>query len=220
MSGRKTITLRLDAPDYERLAAEAKRLGMARGVLARSYVQAGLSQCDGASEQRRRDGLAALKRLAALTADLPPVDAVKVTAESREVLEGYLVDGPGSEERVLVARWAALTMALVDRGLLDPNDLAALLIPSDEQSDVVSPHQRRRRLQAADEELRDLSKQLEASLRARYPDLFDGRGQLRRDELARRLSERTGGKRALSGDELRSLEEAADGAGARSVRAP
>jgi hypothetical protein len=38
-------------------------------------------------EARRRRGLEALDRLAELTADLPPIDAVRVARESREELE-------------------------------------------------------------------------------------------------------------------------------------
>jgi hypothetical protein len=72
----------------------------------------------------------------------------------------------------------------------------------------------------SDAELRDVGERLTANLRARYPDLFDGRGRLRPDELARRLTERTGGKQTLSGEELRALEEASDRAAARSLRAP
>ncbi|HLH21920.1 MAG TPA: hypothetical protein VK066_05325 [Chloroflexota bacterium] len=84
----KTLTLQLGPAEYERLAAEARRLGLTPAALARRYVQSGLPadlQTD--AEERRRRGLAALARLAELTADLPPVDAVQVARESREELE-------------------------------------------------------------------------------------------------------------------------------------
>ncbi|HEY3108530.1 MAG TPA: hypothetical protein VGL23_07240 [Chloroflexota bacterium] len=67
--------------------AEAERLGVAPGTLARIYVRAGLSRNSDEAERRRRAGLAALDRLAELTADLPPVDAVQVASHSREALE-------------------------------------------------------------------------------------------------------------------------------------
>ena len=79
---------------------------------------------------------------------------------------------------------------------------------------------RRRRLKAADAELRDVSKRLESALRARHPDLFDRCGRLRTAELARRLAERTDGKEVPSGGELRALEEDVDAAPERAVRAP
>jgi hypothetical protein len=82
----KAVTLRLHPADYERLEAEAERLGMLPGTLARVYVRAGLS--GGAIEaKRRRAGLAALDRLAELTADLPPIDAIDVARASRDELE-------------------------------------------------------------------------------------------------------------------------------------
>jgi hypothetical protein len=64
------------------------RLGLAPGALAREYVRAGLAgNGESAAERRRPQRLAALDRLAELTADLPPVDAVRVARESREGLE-------------------------------------------------------------------------------------------------------------------------------------
>ncbi len=88
MAGTKAITLRLDEADYERLAAEAERLGMRPGTLARAYLRADLGSVpETEAERRRRVGLAALKRLRELTADLPPVDALAILRESREELE-------------------------------------------------------------------------------------------------------------------------------------
>ena len=88
MTVRKAITLRLEAEDYERLEAEAKRLGMRPGTLAQAYIRAGLAgHADIEAEKKRRLGLEALDRLAKLTADLPPIDAVEVARESREELE-------------------------------------------------------------------------------------------------------------------------------------
>jgi hypothetical protein len=81
----RAITLRLDPADYERLEVEAARLGVSPGTLARVYVRASLRS--GAAEvQRRRDGLAALDLLAALTSGLPPVDAVGVARAGRDEL--------------------------------------------------------------------------------------------------------------------------------------
>ena len=91
MSMTKAITLRLDPADYERLATQAKRLGIPRGALARDYVRAGLAENDETTaEWRRRTGLAALKRLAALRERLPdagPVDVVDLIQEGREELD-------------------------------------------------------------------------------------------------------------------------------------
>ena len=87
MSTKKAVTLRLDPEEYRQLEAEARRLSMAPGTLARLYVRAGLSDGESEREQRRRAGLAALDRLVELTSGLPPVDAVRVASESREDLE-------------------------------------------------------------------------------------------------------------------------------------
>lgn len=93
MSGTKAITLRLDPGDYQRLEAEARRLGMQPGTLARVYVRAALAGItEDEAERRRRTGLEALERLAALREELrragyPSVDAVKLVREGREELE-------------------------------------------------------------------------------------------------------------------------------------
>jgi hypothetical protein len=86
MVAMKAVTLRLETADYERLEDEATRLGMSPGTLARVYVRAGLSGGTTEAERRRRVGLAALDRLTALTADLPPVDAVRAAREGRDEL--------------------------------------------------------------------------------------------------------------------------------------
>jgi hypothetical protein len=89
MARTRAITVRLDPTDYDRLAAEAQRLGMRPGTLVRAYLRAGLARHDETeAERRRRIGLEALDRLAALTADLPPIDAVRIAEESRLELEG------------------------------------------------------------------------------------------------------------------------------------
>ena len=86
MRTKKTITLRLEPAEYERLAGEARSLGVAPAALARTYVRTGLSGHPVTPDQRRSIGLAALDRLAELTADLPPVDAVELLLEGREAL--------------------------------------------------------------------------------------------------------------------------------------
>jgi hypothetical protein len=92
MSPIKTITLRLEADEYARLEAEAERQGMQPDALAREYVRARL--CDGETdaERKRRIGLEALDRLAALRDEIrragyPAVDAVQLVREGREELE-------------------------------------------------------------------------------------------------------------------------------------
>jgi hypothetical protein len=91
MSTTKAITVRLDPADFERLAAEAKRLGMSPSTLARVYVRAGIAgKVETEAERRRRAGLAALKGLAALRERLPEVgaiDVVELIREGREELD-------------------------------------------------------------------------------------------------------------------------------------
>lgn len=88
MSAMKVMSLRLNRDDYERLESEADRLGIPPATLVRMFVRAGLNEEEPEAEKRRRIGLEALDRLAELTADLPPVDAVKIIREGREELEG------------------------------------------------------------------------------------------------------------------------------------
>jgi hypothetical protein len=71
----RALTVRLESADYALLEGEARRLGPSTGALARLYVRAGLNGGGAEVARRRRDGLAALDRLNALTAGLPPVDA-------------------------------------------------------------------------------------------------------------------------------------------------
>jgi methylphosphotriester-DNA--protein-cysteine methyltransferase len=92
MNATKAITLRLDPADHAWLEAEAKRLGLSPGTLARVYVRAGLRGEVAEAEQRRRTGREALDRLDALRAELrragyPSVDTLTVLRESRKELE-------------------------------------------------------------------------------------------------------------------------------------
>jgi hypothetical protein len=77
------LTVRLDAEDYERLEASAGRFGMHPGTLARVMLHAGLSATRGGQDAVA----AALDRLDALTAGMPPVDAVAVAAAARDELD-------------------------------------------------------------------------------------------------------------------------------------
>jgi len=86
MRTKKAITLRLEPMDYERLAVEARRRGVAPAALARVYVRTGLNGQPTIPDQRRLAGLAALDRLAELTADLPLVDAVELVRKGRREL--------------------------------------------------------------------------------------------------------------------------------------
>ena len=76
------VTLRLDQHDYDRLHAEAADLGVKPGTLARVLLHASLSQAGRGSR-----AVEALDRLAALTQDLPAVDAVNLAAEVRSELD-------------------------------------------------------------------------------------------------------------------------------------
>jgi hypothetical protein len=125
-----------------------------------------------------------------------------------------------SHESEMLAQWLAAARLLLEQGLLDPDDLFALAIADVDRSENLSADERRRRKQESDEELREVSERLEAGLRERYPELFDRKGRLRRSQLARRVTERTGGKHVLSGTELSALEEESDVAAGRSMRAP
>jgi hypothetical protein len=88
----KTLTLPLSPSEYKRLEAEACRLGLTPSALALQYLRAALPVEPAAEvEARRRATLEALDRLAELTADLPPVDAVKIARESREELERWSI---------------------------------------------------------------------------------------------------------------------------------
>lgn len=85
----RAITLRLDPADYDRLEAEAERLGVAPATLARVYVRAGLNgEVEPAAARTRRTSVAALQGLAELRERLPdagwPVDVVEIIAEGRE----------------------------------------------------------------------------------------------------------------------------------------
>jgi hypothetical protein len=132
------------------------------------------------------------------------------------------VRGTGSQaadDQGLLTGWARVGLLFVDQGLLRAEDLLALLLVSGEPAGRLSRGERQRRMREADAELREVSARLEATLRTSHPELFDTNGRLRPRALARRLAEATGGKSALSGDELRALEDEEDEAG-RSVRAP
>ena len=78
----RPVTLRLDEDDYDRLEAEATELGVKPGTLARVLLHASLTRSG-----RGGPALDALDRLAALTGDLPAVDAVRVAADVRRDLE-------------------------------------------------------------------------------------------------------------------------------------
>lgn len=86
MSVTKAITVRLDTEDYTGLEREARRLGLRPGTLIRVYVRAGLLAGRTPEEKDRRAGQAALQRLATLTADVPPLDAVEIVRQGRNDL--------------------------------------------------------------------------------------------------------------------------------------
>jgi hypothetical protein len=86
----RAITLRLEPQDYARREAEDRRLGFLPGNLTRVYVRSGLEGERAEVERRRMIGLPASDRLAELTIDLPPLDAVRIARESRDDLERRL----------------------------------------------------------------------------------------------------------------------------------
>ncbi len=86
MSVDRAITVRLEETDYERLEAEASRLGMRTGTLARVYVKAALAQDEDEKRAQLTKGLDALERLAVLQTGRP-IDAVKLVQAGREDLD-------------------------------------------------------------------------------------------------------------------------------------
>jgi hypothetical protein len=79
----KPVTIRLELPDYERLDGEARSLGMRPGTLAKVLLHSSLTT---AGAVRTEAALAALERLAALSAGKPPVDAVALVHDARRDL--------------------------------------------------------------------------------------------------------------------------------------
>jgi hypothetical protein len=85
MKATKSVTVRLDIADYERLASEAERLATSPAQLARAYVCAGLARTEEPrADERSRLGSAALEELARLRGRLPRGDTVDVVALVRE----------------------------------------------------------------------------------------------------------------------------------------
>ena len=79
----KPVTIRLELPDYERLEGEARNLGMRPGTLAKVLLHGSLTKAGGVEAEA---ALAALGRLAALSAGRPAVDAVELVHEARRDL--------------------------------------------------------------------------------------------------------------------------------------
>jgi hypothetical protein len=77
---------------------------------------------------------------------------------------------------------------------------------------------RRAAIHAVDQELTEIAERLTRVLRQRHPGLFDDSGHLRRDEYARLMLQRTGGRETLTREEILALEKVwtlpADGPGA------
>jgi hypothetical protein len=61
---------------------------------------------------------------------------------------------------------------------------------------------RQEKIAAADAELDEVIARLTREARQRHPELFDANGELRKDELARHMLQRTGGKTHLTDKEL------------------
>jgi hypothetical protein len=80
MSKPHALTLRLERQDFLRLEAEAKRLGVRPGTLAKMVLHQHL-------EHPRRSPAEALERLRSLRTGLPEADAVTVVRAGRDELE-------------------------------------------------------------------------------------------------------------------------------------
>lgn len=93
MAANRALTLRLEPADYDRLEAEADRMGVSPATLARVYVRSALSGEQASPARKRRErGIAALNALAELRDDLrrrglPEVDSLQVLREARDELE-------------------------------------------------------------------------------------------------------------------------------------
>jgi hypothetical protein len=83
----RSLTLRLDASDSDRLEETAEQLGMRPATLARVLLHASLTGARTASLGNRARALGALARLNEMAAGLLPVDAVAIAAEARAELE-------------------------------------------------------------------------------------------------------------------------------------
>jgi hypothetical protein len=79
-----------------------------------------------------------------------------------------------------------------------PDDLNTANLLAETAADAAS---RQAAIDAADAELDEVIVRLEQELRERHPELFDARGRLRKKLIARKIRERTGGKRLLTGEE-------------------
>jgi hypothetical protein len=87
MAATKPITLRLDPADYDRLAAQASRLGIPPAVLARAYIRGHLNGTGNQGPSGVQQALDALDQLEALAAGLPEADISDILEESRRELE-------------------------------------------------------------------------------------------------------------------------------------
>ena len=133
----------------------------------------------------------------------------------------------GTGKTQLLVRWIVSFLMLQEAGLVEPSGLVALAmaIQSHSAARVTTDEQQLRGsradlLEAADAELRRVTETLTVELRRQHPDLFDRRGRLRKAALSKRLTERLGGRRRLSGADLQALEDAANAEATRSVNAP
>jgi hypothetical protein len=132
-----------------------------------------------------------------------------------------------TRKTALLARWIESFLMLQGAGLVGPSDLVALAMAmrhpviAGASGEAAGPDADQALLRAAaDAELREVTEQLTQALRREHPDLFDSRGRLRKKTLSKRLTERLGGRRRLSGADLQALEDAADAEATRPVNAP
>jgi hypothetical protein len=92
MSAATTIHVQLDADDYDRLAAEARRRGMQPDRLVHDLIHAAFPDNETDAERTTRIGLDALDRLAELRANLrrdgyPTVDVEQLVRDGRDELD-------------------------------------------------------------------------------------------------------------------------------------
>jgi hypothetical protein len=87
----------------------------------------------------------------------------------------------------------------------------------DSDAEALEFEARRGAIEAAEAELDEVIERLTRVLQQRHPQLFDRAGCLRRDEYARLMLERTGGRKTLTREEILALEHVwqlpADGPG-------
>jgi phage FluMu protein gp41 len=95
MNETKTVVVRMAAEDFERLEAEARRLGVRPGTAARILLRQHLCEAQAAppeggrayDEETAQKGIEAIRRIRAALQEVGPIDTRRILRESRKELE-------------------------------------------------------------------------------------------------------------------------------------